>query len=127
MRKAKKLRIPIHSIAVTGPARGTVDATVPAGGLPWATLEDLHIGADPGCGIRTETQGRIDEVRIYDRALNAADVAEFLATPRSVPALVIAGHGITAWGDDLAAAHRHVEITEFLCRLELARRGQPHR
>lgn len=51
----------------------------------------------------------------------AADVSAWLESPRRVPALLIAGHGLTAWGESLDAAHRHVEITEFLCRVHLER------
>ena len=40
-----------------------------------------------------------------------------LAAQGAVPACLIAGHGLTAWGDSAFEAHRHVEITEFLCRL----------
>ena len=47
----------------------------------------------------------------------AEDVARWLETAQSVPALIIEGHGLTAWGPDLESAHRHVEITEFLCRV----------
>lgn len=39
-----------------------------------------------------------------------------------VPALLIAHHGITAWGADFFAANRHLEVTEFLCQVALARR-----
>lgn len=38
-----------------------------------------------------------------------------------VPALVVRGHGITAWGEDAFAANRHVEATEFLCQVSRAR------
>lgn len=47
----------------------------------------------------------------------AADVERWLDPTRAVPALVIERHGITAWGVDLVAAHRHLEVTEFLCRV----------
>ena len=53
----------------------------------------------------------------------ADDVRAWLATQPTVPALVIERHGITAWGEALKAAHRHVEVTEFLCRV--ARSGGP--
>lgn len=33
------------------------------------------------------------------------------------PAVLVAGHGLYAWGDSIAAAQRHVEATEFLCRM----------
>ena len=33
------------------------------------------------------------------------------------PAVLVAGHGIYAWGASLSDALRHVEATEFLCRM----------
>jgi len=39
-----------------------------------------------------------------------------------VPALLIAHHGITAWGADFFSANRHLEVTEFLCQVALSRR-----
>ena len=58
----------------------------------------------------------------------AAELFEWL-TPKGhtvgpmnpAPAMLIAGHGLTAWGASLKEAHRHVEITEFMCRVGLAR------
>ncbi|MGM0577571.1 MAG: methylthioribulose 1-phosphate dehydratase [Myxococcota bacterium] len=47
----------------------------------------------------------------------ADDLEAWLSRPREVPAMLIAGHGITAWGDTLDTAHRHLEVTEFLCRV----------
>jgi methylthioribulose-1-phosphate dehydratase len=47
----------------------------------------------------------------------ARDLAEWLEEPRPVPAMLIAGHGLTAWGESLDATLRHVEITEFMCRI----------
>jgi len=38
-----------------------------------------------------------------------------------VPALLITSHGITAWGKDAFSANRHLEVTEFLCQVALAR------
>ena len=32
----------------------------------------------------------------------------------SIPGILVAGHGLYAWGDSLAEAQRHVEILEFL-------------
>lgn len=51
----------------------------------------------------------------------ARDVESFYATPREVPALVIAGHGLTAWGGSLFEANRHLEVAEFLCQVAHAR------
>jgi methylthioribulose-1-phosphate dehydratase len=39
-----------------------------------------------------------------------------------VPALIVANHGMYAWGVDAAAARRHLEITEFLLRFVVATR-----
>jgi methylthioribulose-1-phosphate dehydratase len=39
-----------------------------------------------------------------------------------VPAYLIAGHGLYAWGDSVEAALRHVEALEFLFRCELETR-----
>ena len=51
----------------------------------------------------------------------AAAVERYYVTPRAVPAFVIRGHGITAWGADVFAADRHLEVAEFLCRIAVAR------
>ncbi len=52
----------------------------------------------------------------------ASEIEAFYAAgPAEVPALLIAGHGITAWGATLFDANRHVEVTEFLCQLARAR------
>jgi methylthioribulose-1-phosphate dehydratase len=34
--------------------------------------------------------------------------------PAAPQGLLIAGHGLYAWGDDLPSAQRHLEILEFL-------------
>ena len=54
---------------------------------------------------------RFDEV--YRPA--TADVPE-------VPALIVASHGMDAWGADVAAARRHLEIAEWLLRFAVATR-----
>ncbi len=43
-------------------------------------------------------------------------VADYWATNESnlVPGFLIAGHGMYAWGNDIATATRHVEVLEFL-------------
>ena len=54
----------------------------------------------------------------------ARDIEAFYRTHSNerVPALLIASHGITAWGSDAFTANRHLEVTEFLCQVALARR-----
>ncbi len=39
-----------------------------------------------------------------------------------VPALIVASHGMYAWGVDVAAARRHLEIAEWLLRFAVATR-----
>lgn len=39
-----------------------------------------------------------------------------------VPALIVASHGMYAWGADVAAARRHLEIVEWLLRFTVATR-----
>lgn len=43
------------------------------------------------------------------------------------PAVLVAGHGVYAWGDSIDAVGRHVQAIEFMCRMvwewELARPG----
>lgn len=39
------------------------------------------------------------------------------AAAGEAPCVLVDGHGVYAWGDDIAAAQRHIECTEFLCRL----------
>ncbi|MDU0327581.1 methylthioribulose 1-phosphate dehydratase [Microbacterium sp. KSW2-21] len=54
---------------------------------------------------------RFDEVYVP----STAEVPE-------VPALIVASHGMYAWGVDVAAARRHLEIAEWLLRFAVATR-----
>jgi methylthioribose-1-phosphate isomerase len=45
----------------------------------------------------------------------ASDARALLDQPESLPALLIKGHGMTAWGKTLGQARKHLEICEFLC------------
>ncbi|MEU1999077.1 S-methyl-5-thioribose-1-phosphate isomerase [Nocardia gamkensis] len=54
-----------------------------------------------------------------------ADIERYLLEhPGALPVLVIAGHGITAWGDDLGQARDRAECLEALCEL-VSRTGSP--
>ena len=52
--------------------------------------------------------------RLAARAIPAVD-----STDACTPGLLIAGHGLYAWGRDVAEARRHVEAFEFLFACEL--------
>lgn len=58
-----------------------------------------------------------------DRLAAAADAA--LDAAPGARAYLIEGHGVYAWGSDLAAAARHLEALDYLLgiELELARLG----
>ena len=47
-----------------------------AKGPPWASPEEVYIGADPGCGKRCQWNGIIDEVVIFDTVLSDDDVVK---------------------------------------------------
>lgn len=46
----------------------------------------------------------------------AAMVDDYYRRPRALPGLLLAHHGLTAWGADLNEALKHTELVEFLCR-----------
>jgi methylthioribulose-1-phosphate dehydratase len=58
-----------------------------------------------------------------DMTVLVADVDRWLAAGRPLPAYLIDGHGLYAWGLDLAEARRHLDALEFLlgCELDLRR------
>ncbi len=53
----------------------------------------------------------------------AGDLRAHLAGHGAPPVVLLADHGVTAWGKTVDAACRHFEIAEFLCRLALKRMG----
>jgi methylthioribulose-1-phosphate dehydratase len=52
----------------------------------------------------------------------SALVERDLQRPGSLPGLLVAGHGVYAWGHSVAEARRHVEGFEFLLQCELEER-----
>ncbi|AGY57415.1 methylthioribulose 1-phosphate dehydratase [Gloeobacter kilaueensis] len=54
----------------------------------------------------------------------AVEIKErFAAQPPAIPALLIAEHGLTVWGNSIAAAATHLELLEFIFQYQLAARG----
>ncbi len=105
-----------HSQAGTLIPRLELEETegAPAGGRPAAVVHrDLEMlkGLE---GIRTHSTEVVVPVFANDQ-----DIARLAATVkpwlRRCPwGFLVAGHGLYAWGDDLASALRHLEIHEFL-------------
>jgi len=99
----------LHTHSVTGTVLGRLS---PQG----VDFEDYELQkAFPGVGTH---EGRMT-LPVLPNTQNipglAADArAWFAAEPPAVPGLLIAGHGLYAWGDSVAAAERHIEALEFL-------------
>lgn len=67
------------------------------------------------------THEAVVRLPIADNDQDTARLARAI-TPRldrAVPAYLVAGHGLTVWGPDVASARRHLDALEFLleCRL----------
>lgn len=54
---------------------GSLVATRVASGTPWNSTERLYFGFDPGCGGRIPMNGKLDEVRIWNKTRSAAEIA----------------------------------------------------
>ena len=100
----------VHTVAST---KLSADGTYPAERV-FTNLEMLK-----GWGLWDEgAEGRLPIFENHAHVPTIADdTRRYYETTRDVPALLIEGHGITAWGNDITAARRHVEVTEFFCRL----------
>lgn len=61
------------------------------------------------------------DMRVEAARFDEVYVAATVEVPE-VPALIVANHGMYAWGADVAAARRHLEIAEWLLRFTVATR-----
>lgn len=101
---------------------------------PPATVA-LSLGADSLGGLRLEglellkalpgiaTHETSVTVPVLSNTQDMTGLAERLTLPPRVPALILRGHGIYAWGEDTAAAFRHMEALEHMFELEWRRRA----
>ncbi|MFZ4185488.1 S-methyl-5-thioribose-1-phosphate isomerase [Streptomyces pseudogriseolus] len=88
-----------------GPGRVRLEGLELLKGLGRVTPSEAHLPVFPNWP---------DVTRIGD------EVAEYLAQhPTAAPALLIADHGITAWGEDLAQARNRIECVEAMCQVLL--------
>ena len=81
-------------VYVNGKLQNSEDAKGP----PWASPEEVYIGADPGCGKRCQWNGIIDEVVIFDTVLSDDDVAKLGEGIEGALAVDAAGKIATTWG-----------------------------
>ncbi|MFI6729039.1 S-methyl-5-thioribose-1-phosphate isomerase [Streptomyces sp. R-74717] len=95
-----------------------------AGRLSWLPLRDLELLK--GLGLTDPSRTALPVFPNWsDVARIAHDVAGHLAkSPEAPPALLIADHGITVWGRDLAQARNRLECVEAMCHLLLLS-GEP--
>ena len=83
---------------------------LPQGGLNLEGLEMLK-GLE---GISSHASQVTLPVLANDQDLARLSAAAAPLLPHAPQGLLIAGHGLYAWGEDLARAKRHLEILEFL-------------
>ena len=118
---------PVHAriAAVTGAGAAVHVHTVAAvaAGRCWPSGVELHevemlkgIGVPAeGAAVRVPVVPNSQDMRLLsDRFESARD-------PR-VPAVIVAGHGLYAWGKDIRQARHHTEVVQWLLELALATR-----
>jgi methylthioribulose-1-phosphate dehydratase len=122
-RPSARVVLHVHTVSSTlASAEARLDASPPD--RPRLNLSGLEL--TKGWGLWDE--GAIAELPLFPNHADVPQIARdiedfYTALPdEPVPSLLIASHGITAWGDDAASANRHLEVTEFMCQLALARR-----
>ena len=71
-------------IYVDGVLQGTLSDVDPPGGDHWKAGTESHLGRGYGQTPGTCLNGSLDEVRIYDRALSAAEIGELSAQAGSI-------------------------------------------
>ena len=76
--------------------------------------------AEEGWGIRWEGDELKAQVPVLPNRASMEELAEefhrVLAQGPAVPAILVAGHGVTVWGSTPREARDRLEIAEFLCQ-----------
>ena len=81
-------------VYVNGKLQNSEDAKGP----PWASPEEVYIGADPGCGKRCQWNGIIDEVVVFNVTLTDDEVSKLGEGIEGALAVDAAGKMATTWG-----------------------------
>ena len=81
-------------IYVNGELQNSADAA----GAPWASLEEVYMGADPGCNNRCQWNGIMDEVVIFNTALSEVEVKSLGSGIEGALAVDASGKTTTTWG-----------------------------
>lgn len=98
----------VHAPYMTLASRFTDTGEVPVGGYEFVKgLGRWEEGADAALPVVPNHH----DIPTLAQAVAAA------AAGAEVPCVLVAGHGAYAWGDTVDDARRHIECTEFLCRM----------
>ena len=81
-------------VYVNGKLQNSADAP----GAPWASPEEVYMGADPGCGKRCQWNGIMDEIAIFNVALSEDEVESLGSGIEGALAVDAAGKTTTTWG-----------------------------
>lgn len=94
----------VHVVGVWDSAKlhiyvnGELQNSADAAGAPWASPEEVYLGADPGCGKRCQWNGIMDEVVIFNTALTESEVKSLGSGIEGALAVDAAGKTTTTWG-----------------------------
>ena len=77
---------------------GDLQNSANAAGPPWASLEEVYLGADPGCNKRCQWNGIMDEVVIFNVALSESEVKSLGSGIEGALAVDATGKTTTTWG-----------------------------
>ena len=78
-------------VYVNGASEGEADASA----TPWASTENVYIGADPGCNNRCQWVGTMYEIAVFDETLSDAEIESYV--DGIVTAVSPAGRLATTW------------------------------
>jgi len=78
---------------------GQLSSENAAKGNPWASAEQVYIGADPGCSNRCQWVGIIDEIAIFNVTLSDDEVKALSNGYEGAMAVSDAGKLATLWGN----------------------------
>lgn len=111
-----------HYATLVSRARG---AHIPSRGEPIAYIDvpGGPSGFEIVKGFDLWSEDDLAVVPVFYNHPQVSDIADDFSTylrrtAIQTPAMVIAGHGLTAWGKDAFEALRHVEVTEFVMQLQ---------
>ena len=78
-------------VYVNGSSEGEADASA----TPWASTENVYIGADPGCNNRCQWLGAMYEIAVFDETLSDAEIESYVDGVAT--AVSPAGKLVTTW------------------------------